>query len=202
MNIIIADDHILFRDGLKMMLEFESNFQVVAEVENAEQLLNAVKQHSVELIILDYNMPGGGSISALEYIKKRYPETKVIALTGVNSASLFKQMFAANADGIFMKEMSAQDMILSIKKVLAGEQVFSTKVKEALDFNQPKLTSREFQVMDLIVAGYSTNEIAVKLSVSAKTIENHRYNLMQKLELKNSVELTRYAQKQGLLSNS
>jgi DNA-binding NarL/FixJ family response regulator len=201
MKIIIADDHVLFRDGLKMMLEIEPDFEVTAEVENADNLMSVIQKQSADLIILDYSMPGGGSISALEYIKKRYPETKVISLTGLNSPDLFKQMLGAGADGIFMKDMSAQNMILSIKKVLAGEQVFSIKVKEALDFNQPKLTNREFQVMDLIVAGYSTNEIAAKLSLSAKTIENHRYNLMQKLELKNSVELTRYAQKQGLLSN-
>jgi len=202
MNIIIADDHVLFRDGLKMMLEIESDFQVVAEVDNAESLIIAIKEQSADLVILDYNMPGGGSISALEYIKKRYPHTKVITLTGVNSASLFKQMFSANADGILMKEMSAQDMISSIKRVIAGEQVFSETVKQSLDINQPELTNREFQIMDLIVSGLSTNEIAEKLSLSSKTVENHRYNLMQKLELKNSVELTRYAQKLGLFSNS
>jgi len=201
-RIVIADDHILFRDGLKMMLEIEPNFEIVAEVDNAEMLRSVVKECSADLVILDYNMPGGGSISALEFIKKRYPDTKVISLTGVNSASLFQQMVSANADGILMKEMSAQEMISAIKKVLTGEQVYSATVKESLTFNQPKLTSREFQVMDLIVAGLSTNEIAEKLSLSAKTVENHRYNLMQKLELKNSVELTRYAQKQGWLSNS
>ena len=201
MKIIIADDHLLFRDGIKIMLETMPDFQVVAEVDSADGLLDAVKQHSVGLVILDYNMPGGGAISALEHIKKRYEHTKVISLTGVHSGHLFKQMLNAGADGIFMKEMSAQDMLSSIQKVLNGEKVYSETVKEYLKNEQPKLTNREFQIMDLIVSGLSTAEIAERLSLSAKTVENHRYNLMQKLELKNSVELTLYAQKQGLLSN-
>ena len=184
MKIILADDHILFRDGLKIMLETIPDYSVVAEVENASSLIDAVKKHSVDLVILDYNMPGGGSISALEHIKKRYETTKVISLTGVHSGQLFKQMFDAGADGIFMKEMSAKEMVRSIQKVLNGEKVFSDTVKEYMSDNTPKLTNREFQIMDLIVSGLSTNEIADKLSLSAKTVENHRYNLMQKLELK------------------
>ena len=199
MNIIIADDHLLFRDGLKIILETEANFNIIAEHDNAADLKEAVIELQPDLVIADYNMPGGGSLTTLEYIKKRYSEIKVIALTGVHSGVLFKQMLNAGADGIFLKEMSAQSMLESVKKVMAGERVFSQTVEQYIKPEQDKLTAREFQIMDFIVSGLSSKDIAEKLNLSVKTIENHRYNLMQKLGLKSSVELVQYAKKQGLL---
>lgn len=198
-RIVIADDHQLFREGLQLILSSEPAWQVIAEVDNAEDLLTRVKTEQPELVMMDYRMPGGGSLSALEYIKKRYPEIKVIMLTGVQSRTLFSQMTACQADGILLKEMSADELKKAVKNVLLGKKVTSKGVAQELGSNAPDLTAREFQVLDLVLTGLNSAAIAQKLSLSSKTVENHRYSLMQKLGVKNTVELMRYASRHGLL---
>jgi len=202
MKIFIVDDHQLFREGLRLLLETVPDYDVVAEFNDVSGLHEAVVEWQPDLVILDYNIPGGGSLAALETIKKRFLAIKVITLTGVQSGKLFKQLVAAKADGIFLKDMSAKTMLASVKKVLDGKQVFSEGVRHYISVANQELTGREFQIMDFIVAGLNSKEIADKLHLTIKTVENHRYNLMQKLGLKNPVELVHYAQKHGLLSSS
>lgn len=199
MRIVIADDHQLFREGLRLILSNESAWEVVAEVDNAEDLISSVKALQPDLVMLDYRMPGGGALSALEYIKKRYTDMKVIMLTGVQSRPLFLQMMAGKADGVLLKEMSAGELVKAVRQVLAGKKVSSPGVVQELGSDASDLTAREFQVLDLVLAGLNSNEIADRLSLSSKTVENHRYSLMQKLGVKNTVELMRYASRHGLL---
>lgn len=199
MRIVIADDHQLFRQGLRLILSNEPTWEVVAEVDNAEKLISSVKDLQPDLVMLDYRMPGGGALSALDYIKKRYVDIKVIMLTGVQSRALFLQMMAGKADGVLLKEMSAEELVKAVHGVLAGKKVTSAGVKNELGSQAPDLTTREFQVLDLVLEGLSSNDIADRLSLSGKTVENHRYSLMQKLGVKNTVELMRYASHHGLL---
>ncbi|WP_088329627.1 response regulator transcription factor [Lacimicrobium sp. SS2-24] len=199
MRIVIADDHQLFREGLRLILSNTPAWQVIAEVDNAQDLLSTVKAEQPDLVMLDYRMPGGGSLSALEYIKKRYPEIKVIMLTGVQSRTLFMQIMACQADGVLLKEMSAEDLVKAVRGVLAGKKVTSAAVAEELGSQVPELTAREFQVLDLVLTGLNSNTIAERLNLSSKTVENHRYSVMQKLGVKNTVELMRYASRHGLL---
>ncbi|MDF2180344.1 response regulator transcription factor [Aliiglaciecola sp. CAU 1673] len=199
MRIVIADDHQLFREGLRLILSNEPTWQVIAEVDNAQDLMSTVQAQQPNLVMLDYQMPGGGSLSALEYIKKRYPEIKVIVLTGVQSRTLFMQMIACQADGVLLKEVSAGELVKAVQGVLAGKKVTSAGVANELGSHAPDLTAREFQVLDLVLAGLNSNAIAERLSLSSKTVENHRYSLMQKLGVKNTVELMRYASRHGLL---
>ena len=201
MRIVLADDHQLFRDGLRTVLETVSGYEVVAEVGNAAELKAAVQQDQPDLVIQDYRMPGGGTVAVLEFIKQRYPEIKVIVLTGVNSGALFQQLLDSHADGIFLKEISAEEMLRSIKKVMSGQRVFSATVRDQVFSEKPDLTAREFQIMDLVVEGLNNSEISQRLSLSPKTIENHRYSLMKKLGLKNAVELMHYVRKNGLLDS-
>lgn len=198
MRIVIADDHQLFREGLRLILSNESDWQVVAELDNAEDLLALVKEQTPDLVMLDYRMPGGGSLSALEYIKKRYPQIKVIMLTGVQSHALFEQMKACQADGVLLKEISAEELLKAVYRVMAGKKIIYAGLNDAT-VAPPDLTSREFQVLDLVLAGLNSNAIAEKLNLSSKTVENHRYSMMQKLGVKNTVELMHYANRHGLL---
>lgn len=198
-RIVIADDHQLFREGLRLILSNEPTWQVVGEVENAEDLLNLVKAQQPNLVMMDYRMPGGGSLSALEYIKKRYSDIKVIMLTGVQSRTLFKQMTTCQADGILLKEMSGDELIKAVSRVLVGKRVTSESVAKELSNTAPELTAREFQVLDLVLTGLNSASIAERLNLSSKTIENHRYSLMQKLGVKNTIELMHYASRHGLL---
>lgn len=201
MRIVIADDHQLFREGLRLILSFEPTWEVIAEVNNAQELMSFIKTQQPNLVILDYRMPGGGSVSVLTYIKKRFPEIRVLCLTGVNSASLFQQLLNCGADAVLLKEISAEELLSALRKVATGQQVLSASVQQQLTHEITKLTSREFQIMDLVIQGLTTTEISERLSVSSRTIENHRYSLMKKLEVRNTAELIKFAQHHGLLGN-
>jgi DNA-binding NarL/FixJ family response regulator len=201
MRVVIADDHQLFREGLRLILSFEPKWEVVAEVANAQDLMTVVQGETPDLVILDYRMPGGGAVSVLSYIKQRFSSTRVICLTGVNSAGLFRQLISCGADGVLLKEISAEALLSAVHKVMAGKQVLSESVKQQLDTDIAQLTSREFQIMDLVLQGLTTAEMSERLSLSPRTIENHRYSLMKKLELRNTAELIQFAQQHDLLSN-
>lgn len=201
MRIILADDHKLFRDALRVVLETVPGYEVVAEVGNAPDLKEAVARLQPDLVIQDYRMPGGGTVAVLEYIKQRYPEIKVIMLTGVDSGALFQQLLDSNADGVLLKEVSAEETLASIKKVMSGKRALSPSVSERALPGRPDLTTREFQIMELVVEGLNSTEISARLNLSAKTVENHRYSLMKKLGLKNTVELVHYVRQHGLLEN-
>jgi DNA-binding NarL/FixJ family response regulator len=201
MRIILADDHKLFREGLRVVLETVPNYEVVAEVGNAPDLKASVSQLHPDLVIQDYRMPGGGTAAELEHVKLRYPDIKVIVLTGVDSGALFQQLLESRADGVLLKEISAEETLKAIKKVMRGERVLSPAVRERAHPGKPELTGREFQIMELVVEGLNSTEISQRLNLSPKTVENHRYSLMKKLGLRNTVELVNYVRNHGLLDN-
>ena len=199
MNIILADDHQLFREGLRALLELDPDYQIVSEVDNTDALLVNVARFKPDLIFQDYRMPTGGAISTINKIKKQFPDIKLIILTGMQSTRLFKQLIKSKADGILLKEVSAEFLLQAIKDVNKGKRVLSPSVAECLAFEKPELTSREFQVLELILDGLSSEKIASKLNISSKTIENHRYNLMHKLGVGNVMELLKYVHENDFL---
>jgi DNA-binding NarL/FixJ family response regulator len=199
MKIILADDHTLFREGLKIALETVPRYQVIGEFENVEGLRNGLQKQLPDLLIMDYRMPGGGSLAMLKYVKQRYQSLKVIMLTGINVGPVFQQFLESKADGILIKDMTGIQMMGAVESVERGEQVIAPAVEEYLHSEQPQLSSREYQVMELVLEGLNNTEMADRLNISVKTIGNHRFNLLQKLGLKNSVELTRYALQNGFI---
>ena len=200
-RIILADDHKLFRNGIRILLESVDGYEIIAEFDGAEELRRKVRVLQPDLVILDYRMPGGGSITTLEYIKDTLPKTKVIALTGVRSGSLFRHLIDSHADGIVLKDASGEELLESIQSVLAGKQMFSATVRDKVFRGKPDLTPREFQVLDMVVEGLSTNEIAERLELTKKTVESHRYSLSHKLGVRNAVELVHYVRENGLLDS-
>ena len=124
-----------------------------------------------------------------------------IVLTGVESGALFQQLYESHADGILLKEISAEEALDAIRRVMNGKRVFSSSVREHALPGQPELTPREFQVMELVVEGLNSTEIAERLNLSPKTVENHRFSLMKKRGLRNTVELVHYVRKQGLFES-
>lgn len=198
MRIIIADDHQIFIDGMRTLLELVPEYKIVAEVGDNFSLMESVIKHNPDLIFQDYRMPGG-TISTLNEIKERFPKIKVILLTGVSEGRLYHQFYQSKADGVLLKDISAEDLLKAIADVIAGDRVLSPAVKECLQSQDKIITTREFQILELIAEGFTTNDISFKLSRSSKTIENHRYSLMQKLEAKNIAELLKVVYEKGIL---
>ncbi|WP_101759127.1 response regulator transcription factor [Oceanicoccus sp. KOV_DT_Chl] len=200
-EVIIADDHHLLREGLKILLETTPGYKVVAEANNTQSLLEAVHANTPDVVISDYNMPTGDIISVVRDIKQHTPATKVIILTGVVSGSLYRQLLNIPVDGIFLKEGSMDEILEGLERIINGETVVSATVQEQIEMVNGVLTSREFEVMECVVKGLSNTDISKKLFISAKTVDNHRSNIFKKLGVRSAVELAEYARKHGLLSN-
>jgi DNA-binding NarL/FixJ family response regulator len=202
MRIVLADDHRLFREGLCATLETVEAYNVVAQVGTAEALLEELGSTVCDHVFLDYHMPGGGALKALDSIKINFSKTKVIVLSGADVSSIYQRFIDLKADGVLIKDISSKLLLESVVQVINGEQIISPEIVEFIKADQSEITLREFQVMELIVTGLNNTQIAKQLNLSNKTIANHRYNLMQKLELKNSVELMHHALKIGLIPQS
>lgn len=201
-RILLVDDHALFRQGLKFLLHTQAGYQVVAELGSLDQVLPYLQEQRIDLMILDYHMPGGESSAVLAYCKQRYPDMRVLALTGANSGIIFKQMRDAKADGVMQKEASPEDLLQCLQQILLGhssQTIVSHTVQEHIDATETDLTPRELQIMALIYQGRATAEIAEQLCLSAKTVDKHRENLMRKLEVNNVVQLIHRVQELKLI---
>ena len=198
-EVIIADDHHLLREGLKILLDTTPGFKVVAEASNTSMLLDAVNAHRPQVLISDYNMPSGNIVEVIGEIKKQQPAIKVIILTGVVSGGVYKQLLAIPVDGILLKEGSMDELLAGLRLVVSGGQALSAVVSEQIAMIDDVLTSREFEILTWVVKGSSNAEISQKLFISAKTVDNHRSNIFKKLGVRSAVELAEYARKHGLL---
>lgn len=203
MRIIIADDHAIFRDGLKLLLGCCPGYQVVAESGEAASLAALVQAHRPDLLIMDYNMPGGDSGAVLAWLKQRYPALQVVVLTAERGAALLQHLEAVGADGILLKEGSGEALLAAIQRVAAGEKVVPPAVRERIDqLSQPdlQLTAREFQVLHLLCEGWPNAAIAERFALSPRTVDKHRENLQRKLGVSNVVQLINKARELNLIA--
>jgi DNA-binding NarL/FixJ family response regulator len=198
MQIILADDHAIFRQGLALLLQAQPGYRVVAEAERLEGLPQLVQQHKPDLLILDYHMPGGESSAVLAYCKQRDPDLKVIALTGAQSGMAYRQLIDARADAVLLKDATAPELLRCIRDVMAGKTVVPEAVQRQADAVDHGLTPRERQILQLIYQGLATVEVAGQLHLSAKTVDKHRENLMRKLGVSNVVQLIHKARELGM----
>jgi len=189
MRIILADDHTIFREGLKLLLHSQHDKEVIAEVENLENLKAEIHKQHADLLILDYHMPGGDAVAVLSYCKKRYPELKIIALTGAQSGQILKQLVNAKADAVLLKDSASAELLFAIQQVMLGKSYFSDTVKTHISDVCLQLSQRELQILKLIFSGLVNREVADKLALSPKTVDKHRENIMRKLHVNNLVEL-------------
>jgi DNA-binding NarL/FixJ family response regulator len=201
MRIILADDHQLVCDGLKKILDVVPEYEVIAQVGDTHTLMETIEGIYADLVFLDYHMPGGGAIPALQAIKQRFPHIKIIFLTGSGSGALLKQLLHTEADGILLKGITSEDLLDAVQRVMSGEKVISPSIEDRAQADELALTPREFHVLDLIVSGLANGQIATRLGVATKTVENHRFNLMHKLQVRNVAELVHLAHTHGLVSS-
>lgn len=193
MKIVVADDHAIVREGLRRLIHAQDTLEVVAEVESAVHLKQVVAELQPELILLDYRMPGADTYAIAEYIKKRYPKTKILVFTAVQSGPLLKEMIESRIDGLVLKQDSNAELIAAINQIGQGIRYFSPSVQDCLKELEVYLTGRELQILNMIVMGLPRSQIAKQLEVSPETVKTHRKNLMKKLNVQTALELVNKA---------
>jgi DNA-binding NarL/FixJ family response regulator len=204
-NIIIADDHTMFRQGLISLLKEENNINVVGEASNGKEVLALLEQKDANLILLDIEMPEMDGFDVLRSLKKNYKALKVLALTMHNSAEFIKNIIKAGADGYLQKDAEKHTLIDAITQITTEGSYYTAEIATLLlndlkkETSHTKISNREKEVIQLIVDGNTTKDIAKKLFLSKHTIESHRQNILLKLQLKNSAELVKYAIQKGLI---
>ncbi|PAU94443.1 DNA-binding response regulator [Aliifodinibius salipaludis] len=210
-KILLADDHDIVRDGIKMLLEDDVGFTITAEAENGKEAIEACKNHDIDLIIMDINMPEMNGIEATETIKESFPEIKILALTMMDEDQHIREMIEAGASGYILKSSDKMELVDAITTILDGKHYFSDDATQSVmmdivkgtnqkDNSDPgNITKREKEVLELIVEQYTNQEIAEELYISTRTVDAHRRNLLQKTGAKNTAGLVTYAIKYDLV---
>lgn len=210
-TVFIAEDHQLFRDGLKAMLAAKETLEVVGEARDGLEAINSIKRKQPDLLLLDLSMPRLSGISVIKELRRQFPEMRILVLTIHESDQYVIETFEAGANGYCIKDASRDELLLAINSVLSGKTYISPgiaeNVMEGYLEGQKKmktrsardsLTHREREVLKLLAEGYINKEIGDLLNISVKTVEKHRANIMQKLNLHNAAALTAFAIDQGI----
>ncbi len=213
-NIVIVDNHPIIRDGLKSLLESETDFKVVGFAGNGFEAVNLVRELSPEIVMMDISMPELNGIEATSRIKTEFPETNVIILSILGDSESIFRALKAGANGYLLKESVGQEVISAIRSVLAGHRYLSQKVddtvidaylNEKMEKNNESplelLSQREREVLQLVAEGNGSKEIADKLFISPKTVETYRSRIMKKLNLKDITALVRFALRHNIIEN-
>jgi two-component system, NarL family, response regulator NreC len=202
-TVILADDHEIVRDGIRMILEAEQGIEVVAEVGDAESARRRTSGLKPDVLVLDLNMPGGSSLPQIPAILEGSPETAIIALTMQNDPSFAREAFRHGARGYVVKHSAGRELIQAIREVLAGGTYINPQLgaRVAAEPEGPPggLTEREAEVLALIAQGFTNPEIAERLVLSVRTVETHRAAIHRKIGTTNRAELVSYAREHGLI---
>jgi two-component system response regulator NreC len=211
-RVLIADDHIIVRSGLRLLLEAEPDIDVVGEASEGREALNLIEKQLPDVVLMDIAMPGMDGLEATRQIKARWPQVQVLALTMHRSDEYFFEMLKAGASGYILKGAETSDLIQAVRVVGRGEvflypTMAQKLVRDYVNYMQwgegagSALSPREKDILRLLSEGCSTKEIADKLVISPSTVHSHRSNLMTKLGLSNRRELIQYARQRGLIQD-
>ena len=213
-QIILADDHLMFRNGIKRIIEDSKNLAVVGEADDGLQLLELLKKTKPDMIILDISMPKLRGLETTREIKARYPDIKVLILTMHRNKEYLLQAVSAKTDGYLLKEDTDRQLIVAIDSIRSGKIFLSPLMTEDLSQNllgiietadrsfDEVLSLREREVLTLLAEGKSSMEIADLLFISTRTVEHHRASINRKLKIDNIVDLVKYAIRKGYTSQN
>ena len=213
-NIIIIDDHPLFREGLKTIISRDDRFKVVGEAGSGHEGFDMVKRLKPDLVVIDISLPDQSGIQLARDLRKLLSEIKILIVSMHSKIDYIAEAFQAGATGYVVKESASERLLQGLKSVAKGDYYLDSSVSHAVvenlmksplkaakitDADYATLTPREQEVMRLLAEGLSSKAVAEKLFISPKTVENHRANMMNKLGLHSTIELVRYAAKLGLI---
>ena len=205
-TVVLADDHELVRQGIRMVLEAEPDFAVVAEGGDAEAAARYVLGHKPDVLVLDLSMPGPSSLEAIPQVLENSPKTAVVVLTMKDEPAFVREALHAGARGYVIKHAAASELVGAVRAVIAGETYISPRLgaRLATEPDSPPgppddLTPREVEILGLLALGYMNPEIAEQLVLSVRTVETHRANIQRKTGLSSPAELIAYALENGLV---
>lgn len=210
-KIMVADDHQIIIDGLKLLLSQKEGVEVVAEAHNGEEVVRTVKNlDELDLVILDINMPKKDGITVAKELKTEFPEVKILIMSTYDQPEFIKNLIAAGVDGYLLKNSGQAELFRAIDVLMQGEPYYSKEITKTVIksfqkskvFDSPldiEVSEREKDVIRLIAEGLNTAEIADKLCVSTHTIDSHRKNILGKLEVKNSAGVIRFGIQTGII---
>jgi two-component system, NarL family, response regulator NreC len=203
-RIVLADDHQVVRSGLRLLLDAEEGFEVVAEASDVDGARRYVRGHHPAVLVLDLNMPGGSSLEAIPEIRRESPETQVVVLTMQQEPAFAREALGAGALGYVLKEAADEELVQAVRNAAAGEHYLNPRLGARIASAPPPgppddLSQREAEVLRLIALGHTNAEIAEQLFLSVRTVETHRSHIQQKLGLSTRAELVGYALERGLV---
>ncbi|MDX2063559.1 MAG: response regulator transcription factor [Bacteroidia bacterium] len=214
-RVLLVDDHKMIRDGIRALLDDVAEIQVVDEADNGKEALDLIRAGELkpDVVVMDVRMPEMSGIEATRIISEEFPDLPVLSLSMHDEVEYISKMLQAGAHGYMLKNAGKQELVMAIKKVATGEKYFSSEVSYAMMMNyiagdgkkdrgprdNVQLTKREEEIIKLIASEMTNQEIADKLSISLRTVDTHRRNLLQKLGVKNTAGLVRFAIQQRLI---
>jgi len=204
-RIVLADDHAVVRSGLRLLLDGEPDFEVVAEAGDVESARRYVRGHHPAVLVLDLNMPGESSLQAIPAIRAEFSETQIVVLTMQQEPAFAREALGAGALGYVLKEAADDELVQAVRNAAAGESYLNPRLGARMASEPPPgppddLSEREVQVLGLIARGHTNTEIGEQLYLSVRTVETHRSHIQQKLRLSTRAELVGYAIERGLIS--
>jgi two-component system response regulator NreC len=207
-KLVIADDHAVVRTGLRMLLEAEPGYEVVAEAGDLDATKRYVRAHRPQVLVLDLHMGDESSLGAITELMESSPDTRVVMLTMDSDPAFAREALAAGASGYVLKEAMHGELLQAVQQAIEGKTYLQPELGARMAAEPPKpsgppdgLTERELEVLRLIAMGHTNAEIGTQLYLSVRTVESHRAHIMQKVRLSTRAELVRYALDHGLLES-
>lgn len=207
-KVLIADDHLVVREGLKQILASIPDIRVVGEASNGLEVLEKVRKGDFDVIVLDISMPGKSGLDILGELRSQKPDTRILILSMHPEERFALRMLKAGASGYLTKESAAEELVEAVRKVAQGKKYITASLAEKLAFGliedkgkplHERLSDREYQVMCLIARGKSLKEIAEELFISMKTVSTYRTRILEKMNMSSNAEIIRYCIEQGLV---
>ncbi|HET9074051.1 MAG TPA: response regulator transcription factor [Solirubrobacteraceae bacterium] len=203
-RIVVADDHLVVRRGLRLILSAEPGLEVIAEAEDLDSARRYVRGHRPDVLVIDLNMPGEATLDALPGLRVEFPETQIVVLTAESVAASARRALAAGALGFVLKEAADSELIAAVRAAARGENYLNPRLGAALAVAAPAgppggLTQREADVLRLIALGYTNAQVGEQLYISVRTVETHRAHIQRKLAIEDRPALVQFALTHGLL---